>query len=330
MRTPATFVLVTILVATGVGVSLIAPSLSAKLTTSSSTPLCPSPILGGLKLAAVVPTFTATAYSNHSFYSFYALHSSDPPGTRITSDVTILSRPLSLGLANHGGWGSSFTVAQFLKSNAAKSCGVTDNMALIQDRDVASVPLGRYDAILLSHSEYATQDEYTHLMDYVASGGRLVMVDADALNVNVTYSGGQVTYVQGHGFTLNGKVAVRDGALPFQSSNANWVGSAYCCTWGILRGAVVNSSDSIGGLYASKFGLNLLPQYTGHEENALLNLTGTSVVASWRVFGNATIAAYVHQYKAGSVFCSSIIGDDEITYDPGFQYLIVLALRGYD
>ena len=49
----------------------------------------------GINIALVAPTFTAAAYDDKSFYTFYNLYSNTSVGTNITSNLNLLSRTIT-------------------------------------------------------------------------------------------------------------------------------------------------------------------------------------------------------------------------------------------
>jgi N,N-dimethylformamidase beta subunit-like, C-terminal len=308
------------------------------LYSNSSAPL----VEPSARIALVEPIFTSTPYSQYktgSFYAFYSAYGSTEGN--ITSDLNWLSTPVSSGMEYGGGWGLSDSLYRFVDSDAARNCGlvVGRNVAVISDINVSQGAIfsrsgaRRFDTVVMGFAEYVTQSEYTQLRDFVASGGRLILMGGDDLVVRVDYNSttGYETYVIGHGFDFNGKTAWLSTVRPFASSNTAWTGSNYCCFHRFAyKGAVPNTANPIGGELGAVFGDKVFGEYSSHEEAGLTNMTDTSLVATFIDQNGTLVAAYAHKYGDGAVVCMCVFADDIISYSPSAQYFLILAVSAKD
>ncbi len=319
------------------------PGGSGSLPTSAGAPTCLGgwvpPIIGpGLTVALVKPVLTAAPYSQYKFGSFYAFYSQYGGAQgNITTSLGLLSTPLSDALKFNGGWGASFSLYKFMDSTAARDCGLVigRNVVVLSDVNVSSGELftpgggAKFDVVVIGFAEYVTQDEYSQLQRFVASGGRLVIMGGDDFVVRVDYSPvtGNETYVVGHGFDFNGATAWRSPAEPFRANNTDWVGSNYCCFHEFTySGASLNQSDSIGAALQRAFGPTVFREYISHEEASVTNSTMTSLIGTFVDSNGTVVAAYSHSYRRGTVVCMCVFADDIISTSASAQYFLVLAI----
>jgi hypothetical protein len=94
----------------------------------------------------------------------------------------------------------------------------------------------KFDVVVLGFTEYATSQEYYDYQRFVASGGRLVIMDASNFVAEVKYypQTNHLALVRGHGWRFDGeKVWFDDGGfIRWEAENSNWVGSnqLLCCS----------------------------------------------------------------------------------------------------
>ena len=139
------------------------------------------------RVAVVKPVFTATAYE--SFYRFYAKYYAMPRGQFVTSDV---------GLLDHSvvdSWGWSEGLHRFTTSKDAIAHGLVVGRTLTILTDV-SVTMGglfdgygsrKFDVVILGFTEYVTSEQYYAYKHFVATGGRLILLDATNFLAEVKY-----------------------------------------------------------------------------------------------------------------------------------------------
>ena len=290
-------------------------------------------------VAVIKPVFTSTPYSQYpsgSFYAFYKKYTH--AAGNITTNLGWLSTSVKFGMSYLNGWGHTFPLFQFLSSPSAISCGLVlgKNLAVISDINVTQGALfnpdgsRRFDAVVIGHQEYVTQAEYDQLRLFVASGGRLVAMSSNMFYARVDYAPSTLleTFVVGHGgYNFNGRTAWFGNAAPFARNSSGWLGSNYCCFHRFnYTGGVVDASNPVGSMLKQYVGGALAPAYRTHEENAVANLTRTSIVATFTRQSGLVVASYIHQYGRGAVFCLCIFGEDFIASDPSTQYFLVASL----
>jgi hypothetical protein len=98
-----------------------------------------------INIALVAPTFTAAAYDDNSFYTFYKLYSNTQIGTNVTSNLNLLSHKITLKLINSNSHITILTDAD------------VDNGSLFNNKNHDN---NIYDLTILGHQEYVTQQEY--------------------------------------------------------------------------------------------------------------------------------------------------------------------------
>jgi hypothetical protein len=294
-----------------------------------------------MSVAVIKPVFTSTPYSEYPTGSFYAFYKKYVQATgNITTDLGWLTTSVKLGMGYQGGWGHTFPLYQFLSSSAAKNCGLVmgKNLEVISDINVTQGALfnpdgsRRFDALVIGHTEYVTQTEYDQLRLFVAAGGRLVAMSSNMFYGRVTYDPVTMleTFRAGHGgYGFNGVTAWHNKTVSFARNTSEWTGSSYCCFHRFTySGGVANASNTVGAALKQYYGGILDPTYTTHEENAVTNFTRTSVVATFHSQAGLIVAAYIHRYVKGSVFCLCVFGEDSINSDPSTQYFLVASIAG--
>src|SRR5206468_6624724 len=120
----------------------------------------------GVRIAVVMPTFTAAAY-DHSFYVFYNKYINVTQGVNITTDLNLLSNKVT----NKPSLSASGIAMLYLLGNL-KWVSPQANIAFLTDQDVdeGSIFQGNgsnaYDVVILGHQEYVTQREYDNFKQF--------------------------------------------------------------------------------------------------------------------------------------------------------------------
>lgn len=198
----------------------------------------------GLRVAIVKPVFSATAYSasfggSDSFYKFYTEHGNDP-AQNITPDLNLLN------VSVVDGWGWSKNLSRYITEyvgDYGTGAIAAHSFTTLSDINVTEGGLfnldgsSRFDVAILGFTEYVTSQEYYGFQRFVASGGRLVMMDASSFVAEVKYypPTNHLALVRGHNWAFNGKTAWHDVCCRWENENANWVGSSQCCTTPLHR-----------------------------------------------------------------------------------------------
>ena len=299
-----------------------------------------------LKIALIKPVFTATPYSQYAYGSFYAFyHKYGGVKGNITTNLDWLNTSVSSGMGYNSGWGHSLGLYSFLTSQNAQRCGLNlgKNLFILSDINVSDGALfykngsQKFDIVVVGFSEYATLNEYDAYKQFVASGGRLILMSADNFEVRVDYSHAtnQESLLRGHGWLFNGKSAWHDpwnasSSDPWNPSNAdeiNWIGSTLCCFHRFnYKGAALNQSNPMGALLQRMFGPKVFTSYQSHEEDAIRNMSHTQIVATFINQSGTLVASYVHEYKKGTVVSFTAFGTDIVSYDKSVQYFLFLAM----
>ena len=362
-RGPSAFVALLFMISLAMSPALASPGVARPLQAAASTSTSQGSCFGydgvndsfiprtvsSLRIALVQPILTSTPYSQYGTGSFYAFYAKEQ-GVRdnVTTDLNLLSTSVSSGSGFNQGWGLSYGMYRFFTSQTAENCGllVGKNVQILTDIDVSQGALfyaqnqtAKFDAVVLPFSEYVMAQEYLAYEDFVAGGGTLVMM-AHSLEYPVTYNATTnfETLVYSHGWAFNGRYAypiacssnTYVSTCPWAKNNTDWTGSnpcmASCFHTYKFNGSVVNTGSVIGRALSDEFGSTVFKSYASHEENSVMNMTGTSIASVFVKDSTNLIAAYTHQFRKGSVVCMGVFGDDIIATDQSAQYFLLLGI----
>jgi hypothetical protein len=281
----------------------------------------------GIKVAVVIPTFTAAAY-RHSFYVFYQKYALVPHAMNVTTDLNLLSSKIptisTVDLASSSSARSSFTMLSLLRN--LKWLTGDSNITVLTDTDVDNGSIftkdmksNAYNIVILGHQEYVTQQEYDNLRKFVANGGTMIILDGNVFFAQVKFnkSNQMITLVKGHSWAYNGKSAWKSVNERWRNETATWVGSNYLCYKCVSK--FVN--DPFG--------------YKPHEEQYITNpndiilLNYNASLPSYLLHKKPVIASYELGYKKGRVIALGIYSDDIISNGKFQRYLDSLLLQ-YD
>ena len=271
----------------------------------------------GVKIAVVMPTFTAAAYNN-AFYTFYKKYIHAPRGLNITTDLNLLSSKVT----NEPSSSASGFAMLYLLGNL-KWIRPDSNIAFFTDQDVdaGSVFQGNgsnaYDVVILGHQEYVTQREYDNFKQFVGDGGTMIILDGNVFYAEVKYdkNTGNITLVKGHGWAFNGVSAWKSVNERWTNETAQWVGSNYI--------------SNIAKFANNPFG------YLPHEEQfitnpkdvILLDYNATVPAVNSNKSGGVVIATYELNYLRGKVIALGLYSDDIITNGSFDRYFDNLVLQ---
>ena len=272
----------------------------------------------GVDIALVLPSFTAAAYSDHNFYSFYQKYAKVPYGTNVTTDLDMLYASVS----NNNGL-SAFAMLGLLQN--LKWVTPQSNITVMSDADVDSGGgiflkngSNRYDVVILGHQEYVTQREYNNFKKFVSNGGTMVILDGNVFYAEVNYDNATKTIrlVKGHGWAFNGKSAWKSVSERWAAETATWVGSNYLC-------------------YSCEITFANNPfRYRHHEENYVTNPKDIILLDynatdynNYKTDIKHVIATYELNYGKGKVIALGIYSDDIITNGKFDRFLDSLLLQ---
>ena len=276
----------------------------------------------GMDIAVVSPSFTAAAYNNHNFYSFYRKYGNVSYATNITSDLGMLNASVSRSAGR-----SAFAMLELVRN--LKWATPQSNVTVITDADVDSDGIflkngsNGYDVVILGHQEYVTQREYDNFKRFVSNGGTMIILDGNVFYAEVNYDNSTETIrlVKGHGWAFNGKSAWKSIGERWANETAMWVGSNYLC-------------------YSCDITFTNNPfRYIHHEENYVTN-PNDIILLDYNATdnNNATdynyktdirhvIATYELNYGRGKVIALGIYSDDIIANGKFDRFLDSLLLQ---
>jgi hypothetical protein len=248
-------------------------------------------------IGIVYPSFTAAAYTNNSFYTFYKKYYYDV--LPITSDLNLLTGKIPLV---SGDYSPSARIVNHVKHLLPRA-----NIVALTDSDIHENKTAGSDILILFHQEYVTQQEYDNLKNFVRSGGTLIVMDGNVFYAEVSYDkvSQTVTLIRGHGWAFDGRVASRDGLERWANETSDWLGSNFYSA-GHPR-FTYNPFDKI---YISTH-----EQYiTNPEDKIIVNYGATSGNPH---FPKPVIATYEKSYGSGRIIVVGLSADF-LYYKPKF------------
>jgi hypothetical protein len=275
----------------------------------------------GINVALVAPTFTAAAYDDNSFYTFYKLYGNTSVATNVTSNLNLLSRTIT----NYDTLRASLVMLKLVDN--LKLINPNSHITILTDADVDNGSLFRdnnkniYDVAVLGHQEYVTQKEYDNLKKFVTNGGTMILLDGNVFFAEVKYNVHTKTesLVKGHWWAFNGKSAWRSIGERWPQETSQWVGSNYLC----YRCVSAFGNDPF--------------EYTPHEEQYISNHNDSILLDYDAVTGKIkidskqpTVATYELNYQKGKVVALGIFSDDVInnaTFNKFFDRLLTKYAR---
>jgi hypothetical protein len=173
-----------------------------------------------------------------------------------------------------------------------------------------------YDVIILGHQEYVTQKEYDNLMQFVRSGGTMIILDGNVFYAEVKYDRNTqtITLVKGHGWAFDGKSAWRSVSERWAKETSEWIGSNYLC----YSCEITFTNDPF--------------EYRHHEEQYITNphdiilLNYNASLSNHPIQMRPVIATYELNYQKGKVISLGIYSDDIIgngRFDRFFDSLLL-------
>ena len=290
------------------------------------------------RLVVVKPVLTTTPYSTSysgvsSFYSFFVKYKNTTTGGVVGSDLGWLQTPVSLASTYNDGWGTMFPVYKYLSTALNDGCG-NPSFGVLSDIDVDGGRLftngsRNYDVAILGKSEYVTRAELNQFTQFVKSGGRLLLMDSDDFQVEVKLTMCPTlceSFVNGHGWTSIGPAVHSKVWNAFPGVDSKLIGSSLPELYDVgpfIGPGKVSYGSEMGSLLYQRFGQVVLAGYAAHEENRVVNSTGTSVLIGFQ-FG---IDSLVHRYGQGDVVCFCLEGSRILASEPVARYFLMLSIE---
>ena len=186
------------------------------------------------KTIVIYPTFTALAYDEPGFYTYYRGDCAEECLTqKIPKDSTL----------NFFSSGNAFQVLSLLGYDS------------ISDLDVDKQPsiLEKYDKVILLHNEYVTQNEF----DAITSHPKVIYLYPNALyaKVEVNYLANEMTLIRGHNYP---EPQIRNG-FDWEFDNSALEYNTNCVDMGFTK--ITNG-----------WMLNCYPERAIHQSEVLLNM----------------------------------------------------------
>lgn len=262
-----------------------------------------------MNIAFVLPTFTMAAYDN-SFYNFFRLHSDIKKDEFVSTNIDLLSNTVPTGMAamnNHKSNG-----LHKLKDHLSSLLPLS-NFEFLDDKMVhdgmifgSQQQQNIYDIIILSHSEYVTQQEYTNLKRFVQNGGILFLLDSNTFYAEIEYDkvNNEITFIKGHYWGSDGEKAWRDVKERWAEETTEWVGSNFGCS-----SCIINFDNNPFS-------------YGHHEENYITN-PNVKILLDYQAKSefDYLIAAHELPFGKGKVIGLGIFGTDVVHNDNFLKFV---------
>jgi N,N-dimethylformamidase beta subunit-like, C-terminal len=205
------------------------------------------------RIAFVRYTFTESAYRDNGFYDFYYKHGFPPSELKITTDLnklTVKTTPSTPEILSDNAILNLTNITTLLPPgdefnfwipfiDHVKKVAPNATVTVIRDEDVHDGHIfykdnktNAYDVLMLLHNEYATQDEYDNLKQFVKNGGTIVFIDPNTLYAEVSYDrdNDTIRLVKGHDWEFDGKTARSSVQERWYNETKEWVGGNFLAT----------------------------------------------------------------------------------------------------
>lgn len=158
------------------------------------------------KSVIIIPVFTASAYSEHGFYSYYeGKCDSNCLTSRIYTQIQL----------GYTGSGKAVTVLESLGYYTLTDIDVDKNPGI----------LSHYDKVIVLHNEYVTQNEF----NAITTHPHVIYLYPNALygKINVNYNANTITLLRGHNYP---DPSIRNG-FDWKFDNSQFEYDAQCGNW---------------------------------------------------------------------------------------------------
>ena len=181
---------------------------------------------GTTHIAFVDSTFTNGAYNKDSFYFFYKKYYGAPADQKITTDLDLLTGEIPLEFDHEYFQSILDRVKESVPDSVVSIIGDEEvHFGSIFKKDGTNA----YDALILLHTEYATQTSYDNLIKFLNNGGSIVLLDGNNFYARIQFDPElcTVTLIKGHEWEFDGKAAKPGVTEGFMEDNTKWFGSNY-------------------------------------------------------------------------------------------------------
>jgi hypothetical protein len=297
------------------------------------------------RIAIVVPTFTETAYSTHSFYTFYDKYKTVSGQQQVKTDLDMLNpriveRDIRIAPNQNPGEAniSSFSIAdpndQYIASLETHLQKAVPHslITIIRDEDIHNGYIftssnstsdnkntNAYDMLIVTHDEYATQDTYNNYKRFVSNGGTLLALDGNILYAQIKYNkdNNTITFAKGHSWEFDGNSAKRSIRERWFNENSQRLGSNFL------------ESEITDNITFSNNPFN----YTHFEENFVNNpkdkilIDYGAVVPRNNPFFGSTVATYELDFGKGKVVMMGLYGQNLVRNEAFLKFVDSLILK---
>lgn len=264
------------------------------------------------RIAIIEPTFTYAAYQNGSFYNFYHMYRTVPRTENITTNLDLLvDSPVPGGpFVHYKAPEKGLTIPHIELHRAVeqhvRAFAPDANITKIGDQHVHNGSIfnpdgtNAYDVLILYHNEYFTQAEYDNLKRFVRDGGTALFTMSNVLYAEVAYNAEKnaITFVKGHDWEFDGKVARKSVGERWPEETREWAGSNFLKT-STTRDILFRNNPF---------------NYTHIEEQYVAN-PDSRILIDYGAYSpsdpafNATIATYEKDYGSGKVIMTSLFAN---------------------
>ncbi len=173
--------------------------------------------------------------------TFYPKYDRVPQGKHVNTDLNLLTSqipPYDIETRN----------ASMLLTSHLNQISDTDILN-VSDEDVHQGYIfnkdgsNAYDVLFMLHDEYATNESYSNLRQFVTNGGTIVFIDGNVQYAEVAYNPDMhtVTLMRGHDWKFNGSFAEKNVRERWLSENRDWIGSNFL--WSDISAPITFSNN---------------------------------------------------------------------------------------
>lgn len=304
------------------------------------------------RIAVVVPTFTETAYSIHSFYTFYDKYKTVSGQQQVKTDLDMLNPAIEENIKINPGESvntTNFTLSysisdpgdRYIVSLATHVQKAIPHslISITRDEDIhngyiftssknkspdnssstTTTTANAYDMLIVTHDEYATQSMYNNYKRFVSNGGTLLALDANILYAEVKYNkdNNTITFVKGHSWEFDGNSAKRSIRERWFNENSQWLGSNFL------------ESELTDNITITNNPFN----YTHFEENFVNNpkdkilIDYGAMIPRNNPFFGSTVATYELDFGKGKAVMIGLYGQNLIHNQAFLKFLDSLVLK---
>lgn len=284
-------------------------------------------------IAFVKPVFTSAAYNG--FYNFYLTPTGNP------QHYLIQKVPDT--------WEESDNAPNFI-SALIRDGYPSSRLVTISDIDVHFGRLfnnngtPKYDILVFFQSEYVTMDEYQNAINFVKTGGNIIVLSGNAFYAEIDYNttANTATLIYGHNWQFDGHTAISANNWRFwgtavDTEHFNWLGSKFSLyNAGPTSGAYfhVNSTNPHPiAVEMLQLGYPVMASYySSYEDNTLIT-KNAHIIADWKTsfkqpdYGMKVYETFPDGPYGGSLIHFGFFGNEILSSDYASQLAFMVAVN---